>query len=130
MCGMADMRLGTWMARDMPNTGMASQIDITGGIHYGLKAVPGQRLAIHALKNQYGQKDLVVDGPMFKSYTVKGNQLIVEFEHAEGGLVVAETASNGIGKHRKGEAVEGHTLFATPPVHGNGAQQVDHCCNP
>jgi hypothetical protein len=123
--GMAEMRLGTWMARDIPHTGMASQIDITGGIHYGLKAVPGQRLALHALKNQYGQKDLVVDGPMFKSYTVKGNQLIVEFEHAEGGLVVAETASNGLGRNRKGDVVEGATKFANPTIIENGADQVE-----
>jgi sialate O-acetylesterase len=33
------------------------------------KAVPGQRLALHALKNQYGKK-VVADGPMFKSYEV------------------------------------------------------------
>ncbi len=87
----AEMRLGTWLARDIPNTGMASQIDITGGIHYGNKAVPGYRLARHALKNQYGQKDLVVDGPMYKSYKVKGNKLIVEFDNAEGGLLVGKT---------------------------------------
>ena len=50
----AEMRLGTAMARDIPNANMASQIDIQGAIHYGHKAVPGQRLALHALKNQYG----------------------------------------------------------------------------
>ncbi len=88
--GESEMRLGTWMARDIPNAGMASQIDITGGIHYRSKAVPGQRLALHALKNQYGQKDLVVDGPMYNSYTVKGNKLIVEFDEADGGLVVGK----------------------------------------
>jgi sialate O-acetylesterase len=89
----SDMRLGAAMARDIPNAGMASQIDISGSVHYYNKALPGQRLARHALKNQYG-KDLVADGPIFKSYTVKGNQLIVEFDYAEGGLVVAETGTN------------------------------------
>ena len=89
----AEMRLGTWMARDIPNTGMASQIDITGSIHYGNKTLPGQRLALHALKNQYG-KELVADGPMFKSYRVDGERLIVEFENAAGGLVVAETGTD------------------------------------
>ena len=139
--GMAEMRLGTWMARDIPNTGMASQIDITGGIHYQSKAVSGQRLALHALKNQHpstkltstqlstgkagGQaKDLVVDGPMYKSYTVKGNQLIVEFDHAEGGLVVAETASNVLGRNSRGEKVEAPTKFANPTVIENGAALV------
>ena len=106
----AEMRLGTWLARDIPNANMASQIDITGAIHYFNKTVPGQRLALHALKNQYG-KDIVADGPMFKSYKVEGNKLIVEFEHAEGGLVVAETGSNARG-------------IAIPKVIENGDDQV------
>ncbi len=113
----AEMRLGTWLARDIPNTGMASQIDITGAIHYSHKAVPGQRLALHALKNQYGQ-DIVADGPMAKSYTVKGNKLVVELEHAEGGLVVAEAGSNAIGK------AEDATGFANPRIIANGDDQV------
>jgi hypothetical protein len=84
------------MARDIPHTGMASQIDVGGAIHYYQKAVPGQRLALHALKNQYGKSDIVADGPIFKSYEVKGKQLIVSFDHAEGGLQVATTKPNGL----------------------------------
>jgi len=113
----AEMRLGTWLARDIPNTGMASQIDITGGIHYSHKAVPGQRLALHALKNQYGKK-VVADGPMYKSYTVKGNKLTVEFDHAEGGLVVAEAGFNAVSRK------DGSTGFADPKVIANGDDQV------
>ena len=113
----AEMRLGTWLARDIPNTGLASQIDITGGIHYFHKAVPGQRLALHALKNQYG-KDIVADGPMYKSYTVKGDKLIVEFDCAKGGLVVAEAGYNAIGRK------EDSTGFADPKIIPNGDDQV------
>ena len=100
MGGASDMRLGTWLARDIPNAGMASQIDIGGGIHYSSKAVPGIRLALQALNKTYPNtklvsgkmgKDIVADGPMFKSYTVKGNKLIVEFDHADSGLVVGQT---------------------------------------
>ncbi|MBT7065666.1 MAG: hypothetical protein HN919_05145 [Verrucomicrobia bacterium] len=125
--GTAEMRLGTWMARDIPNSGMASQIDIAGAIHYQAKAVPGERLALHALKNQYSStklraggkaKDLVVDGPMFKSYEVKGDKVIIEFDHAKGGLVVAETAYNGVGRH------EDSTGYANPKVIPNGDDQV------
>lgn len=84
LSGTSDMRLGTWLAHlDIPNAAMASQIDITGGIHYFNKAVPGQRLALHALKNQY-QKDIVSNGPMFASYKVKGDKVIVALDHAEG----------------------------------------------
>lgn len=85
----AEMRLGTWMARDIPHSGMASQIDIGGSVHYYRKALAGQRLALHALKKQYG-KNVVTDGPMFKSYKVQGNQLIISFDHAAGGLVVGQ----------------------------------------
>lgn len=116
--GTAEMRLGTWLARDIPNTGMASQIDIQGAIHYSAKAVPGQRLALHALKNQYGKK-VVTDGPMFKSYKVEGNKVIVEFDSAKGGLVVAETGTNVLGKEE-----DGATGFANPKIIENGDDQV------
>ena len=118
---MAEMRLGTWLARDIPHTGMASQIDIAGAIHYAQKALPGQRLALHALKNQYGKKDIVADGPMFKSYSVQGDKLTVEFDHAEGGLVVAETNTNS---HIKPSAnCDG---LATPIIIPDGATLVNH----
>jgi len=106
----AEMRMGTWLARDIPNTGMASQIDITGAIHYGNKTLPGQRLALQALKKQYA-KDIAADGPMFKSYEVKGEQLIVTLDHADG-LQVGETATNS------------KTGFALPTVIPNGEAQV------
>lgn len=107
--GTSEMRLGTLMARDIPHTGMASQIDVGGKIHYEQKAVPGQRLALHALKKQYGKSALVADGPIFKSYEVKGREMIVSFDHAEGGLQVATTKSGGMIK---------------PQVIENGAAQV------
>ena len=125
----ADMRFGTWLARDIPHTGMAIQIDIGGGIHYFNKTLSGQRLALHALKNQYpsttlttdqfgagkvGGKagDLVVDGPMFKSCKVEGGMMVIELENAGGGLLVAETNTNAM----KGLAV--------PTVIPDGAVQV------
>ena len=116
----AEMRLGTWMARDIPHTGMAIQIDIEGAIHYYQKTLSGQRLALHALKNQYG-KDVVTDGPMIKSYSVKGSELTVEFDHAEGGLVVAETLTNSGPKAT--ETCDGN---GTPKLIPDGAAQVKH----
>ncbi|MDT8389056.1 MAG: sialate O-acetylesterase [Lentisphaeria bacterium] len=86
----SEMRLATWLAhRDIPNAAMASQIDITGGVHYRSKTVPGQRLARHALKNQYG-KDIIANGPMYRDYTVQGDKLILALDHAEG-LFVGKT---------------------------------------
>ena len=105
----AEMRLGTSLARDIPNADMASQIDICGAVHYYNKAVPGQRLALHALKNQYA-KNIVSDGPVFKSYKVEGEKLIVEFDFAAGGLVVGNTTM--------GQRIE------TPEVIENGEDKV------
>jgi len=80
----AEMRLGTWLAsKEISNSGMASQIDITGGVHYYNKVVPGQRLALLALKNQYSKK-IIANGPMYKGYKVKGDKLILELDHADG----------------------------------------------
>ena len=107
----AEMRLGTWMARDIPNTGMASQIDITGSIHYSNKALPGKRLALHALKNQYGKK-LEADGPMYRYYSMKGNQVTIEFDHAKG-LCVGETGTNS------------KSGLAIPTVIPNGESKVE-----
>jgi sialate O-acetylesterase len=114
---MAEMRLGTWLARDIPHTGMASQVDVEGAIHYRHKTVPGRRLARHALAKQY-DRDVVTDGPMFKGYRIEGDKVVVEFDHADGGLVVGETGSNALGKQ------EGATGFSDPTLIENGADQV------
>lgn len=107
----SEMRLATWLAhREIPNAAMASQIDIVGGVHYRNKAVPGQRLARHALKNQYGV-DLIANGPMFKDYRVEGNKLILELDHATGLCV------------RKG--VKATKDYATTVKVENGEDQVD-----
>ena len=115
---MSQMRLGALLARDIPHTGMACQIDVSGAIHYRNKAVSGQRLALHALKNQYG-KDLVVEGPIFKSYKVDGDKVTVEFDFAKGGLVVGETGTNAMGG--KGKDATG---FSDPKIIENGDDKV------
>ena len=102
----AEMRMGTWLAHmDIPNAAMASQVDITGGVHYYNKAVPGQRLARHALKNQYPSttlragglaKDMIANSPMYKGYKVKGDKLILELDHAAGLTVGKSNCGSGI----------------------------------
>ena len=105
----AEMRLGTWLARDIPHTGMASQIDIQGAIHYVNKTLPGKRLALHALKNQYG-KDIVADSPMIKSYEVTGDKVTITLDSSDGGLLV-------------GQAIE-RTLIDAPAVLENSEDKV------
>lgn len=45
-----------------------------------------------------------------------GDTITVEFDHAEGGLVVGGTAYNVSGKNDKGEPVEDATGFAEPRI--------------
>ncbi len=113
----AEMRQATWMARDIPHADMASQIDIGGKIHYDHKTVPGRRLALLALKNQYG-KEVVAHGPMFRGYEVKGDKVVVTFEHADGGLVVADTVFNRTSRDKEA------TGFADPKIIENGEEKV------
>lgn len=69
-------------------TGMASTMDIghPTSIHPGNKQEVGDRLARWALAKDYGN-DLIPSGPLYKSHQVVDGKVIVEFDHAESGLV-------------------------------------------
>lgn len=71
-----------------PKTGMAITMDIghPTSIHPGNKQEVGQRLALWALSRDYAQ-DLVPSGPLYRSHQVVGSRIIIEFDHAENGLV-------------------------------------------
>ncbi|MCA9090303.1 MAG: sialate O-acetylesterase [Planctomycetaceae bacterium] len=69
-------------AASLPNAGVACIIDIGAAkdIHPKDKQNVGKRLARLALNHDYGMKNIVPQGPAFKSLTVEGNKAIVEFE--------------------------------------------------
>lgn len=72
----------------LEHAGMAVAIDIgeAGNIHPKNKWEVGRRLALLALHNDYGHK-LVPSGPLYKSFTIKGNSLLIDFDHKGTGLV-------------------------------------------
>jgi sialate O-acetylesterase len=72
----------------MKNTGMAVTTDITNldDIHPQNKQDVGKRLALWALAQTYGKKDLVYSGPLYKSMKVEGNKIRIDFDHVGGGL--------------------------------------------
>jgi sialate O-acetylesterase len=75
--------------KSTPNTGMAVTTDIAGDlkdIHPKNKQDVGKRLALWALANVYGRK-LVYSGPFYKSMTVEGDKIRLEFDHVGGGLI-------------------------------------------
>lgn len=68
------------------NIGMAVINDIghPTNIHPGNKKDVGQRLARWALNQDYGMKDVIVSGPLYKSYEVRSGVIEVTFDHATG----------------------------------------------
>jgi len=70
----------------VPNSGMAVLLDFDVNVHPANKVDAGIRAALWALNRDYGKKDVVPSGPLYKSHSVKGNKVIVEFDYTNGGL--------------------------------------------
>lgn len=71
----------------VPHTGMAITMDIGDhqDIHPKNKQDVGHRLALWALAKVYGEK-IPYSGPLPAGQQVKGNEVVVSFQHADGGL--------------------------------------------
>ncbi|MFZ0280009.1 MAG: sialate O-acetylesterase [Bacteroidales bacterium] len=78
-------------ALDMSNTGMAVTFDIATvmNIHPPFKKEVGERLANLALAKDYG-RSLNVYGPVYKSMTVDGKAIKIQFTNTEGGLALKD----------------------------------------
>ena len=74
---------------EVPKTGMVVTLDIgeNNDIHPSNKHDVGSRLAGLALANDYG-KSIVSSGPLYKSFEITGNKLMLEFESIGTGLVL------------------------------------------
>ncbi len=86
----AELRDAQRKALSTPGTGMAIAMDVgmVRDIHPGGKQQIGRRLALWALEKTYGRDVLSHTGPLFRSATPQGDKLRVEFDGAEGGLVI------------------------------------------
>lgn len=75
----------------IPQTGMACAIDIgdAQNIHPKNKEDVGSRLERWALKSEYGQKDLIVSGPLYENLEMEGDKLRLYFTSLGGGLITA-----------------------------------------
>jgi len=84
-----ESQLLTWQA--VPNTGMIVSIDLGDGKLSPPNKKPfGERLALVALANAYGQK-VDFSGPIYDSMVVEGNKIRLKFKYTGSGL----TAQNG-----------------------------------
>lgn len=86
----AALREAQSTALSLPRTGQVVAVDIGDGedIHPRNKQDVGRRLALVALQQTYGWKDVVASGPVFKSMQIKENEVIVSYDHVGGGLMV------------------------------------------
>ncbi len=73
-------------------TGMAVAIDLGewNDIHPDNKKDVGERLALWALHDVYGEKDLVYSGPLFKKAVVNNGKVTLEFNHTGSGLATRD----------------------------------------
>jgi len=73
----------------LPKTGMAITIDIgeEKDIHPKNKQDVGRRLAMWALADVYGKKDIAASGPLPAGHEVRGGGVTLSFKHTNGGLV-------------------------------------------
>jgi len=99
--GFADIREAqTLFFMNNEKVGMVPQYDLNpanpGAIHYANKLDPGKRLARWALANDYG-RTIAYTGPIYKSHSIKGNTVRVQFEQRGegGGLMVGSKGTEG-----------------------------------
>jgi sialate O-acetylesterase len=78
--------------RAVPYTGMAVTTDNGDSlnIHPRNKKLVGERLSLWALHNEYGKREIVYFGPLYKSMKVDGNKIRVRFDFVDGGLIAKD----------------------------------------
>ena len=86
--GWAPFRESQAKALSLPLTGMAVAIDIgdATNVHPRNKQDVGKRLALWACRDCYGDKDIAVSGPLYKSSAIEGSTVRIRFDHVHGGL--------------------------------------------
>ena len=87
----AELREAQALALALPNTGMATAIDIgeADDIHPKNKLDVGRRLGISAMKVAY-DRQIVSSGPTFSKMRVDGSHVIIEYNNVGGGLVTKD----------------------------------------
>lgn len=72
---------------EVPDCGMAATTDLVdevGDIHPPYKHIVAHRLALWALRNEYGRSGIECLGPELQSVSLSGNTLTLNFTHADG----------------------------------------------
>lgn len=83
----AELREAQLKSLSVTNTAMAVAIDLGewNDIHPDNKKTVGERLALAALKNAYGE-NIFHSGPIYQSHAIYGNKIIISFSNTGSGL--------------------------------------------
>jgi sialate O-acetylesterase len=86
----AQLRQSQLKTLKLANTGMAVTIDVGewNDIHPLDKKDVGERLAFWAEHLSYGSRDSDYSGPIYQSYKIEGNRMIISFSNTGSGLMV------------------------------------------
>lgn len=84
--GWPEIREQQWLGARMRGTGLAVTLDLgdARNIHPPRKRQVGERLARLARHRVYGEQGVVDQGPVLDSTRRTGNELVLEFAHADG----------------------------------------------
>ena len=88
----AELREAQTLTLSLPNTGMAVTTDVgnPNDIHPTNKQTVGERLALQALTNTYGKKEMVASGPVLKAATPQAGKMVLSFNHLGSGLMAKD----------------------------------------
>ena len=92
------------------NTGLGVACDIGGDLHWQNKYDLGWRLSLIARANLFGEK-IEYSGPLYKSYKVEGNKMLVSFDHVGAGI--AAGIKTDVGPATLGTALLPHHKFGS-----------------
>ena len=83
-----ELREAQMKTLSLKNTGMAVTMDIANltDIHPKNKQEVGRRLALWAMAKDYGKKDIVYSGPIYKSMKVESDNIRLAFDYTGSGL--------------------------------------------
>jgi sialate O-acetylesterase len=113
--GWARLREAQTKTLAVPNTGMAVIIDTVplperDDIHPRNKYDVGLRLALWALGRDYGQKQLEVSGPLFKSLKIEDGKARLAFDHIGSGLMVGKKEGRAPATENKGARLKSFAI--------------------
>ncbi|MBQ6812716.1 MAG: hypothetical protein IJP06_06320 [Agathobacter sp.] len=114
-----------WVSKNVPNTYMASIMDsgMEKDIHPKNKRVVGERLALLARKNIYGE-NILCEAPEYESAEVKDGELKLYFTHVGEGLHILGKQLNALELVVDGELVTKYKAFAKDNALSIKAEQI------